>query len=328
MAPRAWVRGLVWGLALALSGPGVVPAACTAPSGSPDPAVALVFSGGGAKGAWEAGVAAALLGAGVPIRVAAGSSAGALNAAMLADGRIDRLEALWRGVTRDQVYALRPGAFFAGLLPGWLTLLTLNQAGSLLDPEPLRQLIADSLDLGRVRASPVRLVVVTSDVVRYRTRIFDNATVTLDALMAASAVPGAFPAVDVEGELLVDGGLAGRAPILEALAAGVPVGRAVVAMSYAPDDRASPPTTIRRALEGAFEMAMIHQILRDAELARLKHPHVDVQVLEPSAALAIRPLDFDPVRLAQALALGKRDGLACLESWKGAGGRDVSVPRR
>lgn len=317
---RRVLRGFVLALGVALAAPGVGWASsCTTAPAAPDAAVALVFSGGGAKGAWEAGVAVTLLGAGVPIRVAAGSSAGALNAAMIADGRIDRLEALWRSVTREQVYALRPSVFFAGLLPGWLTLLTLNQAGSLLDPEPLRQLIADSLDLGRVRASPVRLVVVTSDVVRYRTRIFDNATVTLDALMAATAVPGAFPAVEVEGEILVDGGLAGRAPILEALAAGVPVGRAVVAMSYAPDDRATPPTTIRRALEGAFEMAMIHQIRQEAELARMKHPGVDVQVLTPSAALALRPLDFDPIRLAQALDLGKRDGLACLDAWKGAG---------
>lgn len=320
MARRSILRGLVLALGVALAAPGVGWASsCTAAPAAPDTAVALVFSGGGAKGAWEAGAAAALLGAGLPVRVVAGSSAGALNAAMVADGRLDRLEALWRTVTREQVYALRPSVFFAGLLPGWLTLLTLNHAGSLLDPEPLRRLIADSLDFERVRASPVRLVVVTSDVARYRTRIFDNDSVTLDALMAATAVPGAFPAVEVEGDLLVDGGLAGRAPVLEALARGVPVGRAVVVMSYASDERAAPPTTLRRALEGAFEMAMVHQIRRDTELARLRYPAVDVQVLTPSAPLALRPLDFDPARLVRAVELGKRDGLECLDAWKAAG---------
>lgn len=328
MAPRAWVRGLVWALTVALASPGLGSATCTGAPGLADSAVALVLSGGGAKGAWEAGVAAALLGRGLPVRVVAGSSAGALNAAMIADGRIDRLEALWRALTPEQVYALRPSVFFAGLLPGWLTLLTLNQAGSLLDPEPLRRLIADSLDLERVRTSPVRLVVVTSDVARYRTRIFDNATVTLDALMAAAAVPGAFPAVDVDGDLLVDGGLAGRAPILEALEAGVPVGRAVIVMSYAHEESAARPTTLRRALEGAFEMAMIHQIRRDTELARLKYPTVDIQVLMPSAPLALRPLDFNPTRLARALELGKRDGIECLEAWEASDPRGVSVPER
>src|SRR5262249_62264165 len=75
---------------------------------------ALILSGGGAKGAWEAGVAAALIERGLPVRLVAGSSAGALNAAMVADGRLDRLQALWRSVTREQVYMLRPSVIFAG----------------------------------------------------------------------------------------------------------------------------------------------------------------------------------------------------------------------
>jgi len=192
-----------------------------------------VLTGGGAKGAWEAGAAAALVERGAPVRLVAGSSAGALTAAMLADGRLDRLEALWKTVTREQVYALRPGVLFAGLLPGWLTLVALNGAGSLLDPAPLRELITGSVDLDRVRASPTRLLIVTADLARRTARLFDNSTVTVDALMATSAVPGAFPPVPLDGGVLVDGGLIARAPVLEALAAGVPVGRALVLLSYA-----------------------------------------------------------------------------------------------
>jgi NTE family protein len=286
-----------------------------APAG--DAPVALVLSGGGAKGAWEAGVAAALVERGIPLSLVAGSSAGALNAAMLADGRIDRLLGLWRGVTRDQVYALRPAVLFAGLLPGWLTLAALDAAGSLFDAEPLRALIAASIDLERVRASSVRLLVVTSDLARRAPRTFDNATVTVDALMAASAVPGAFRPVEVDGTLLVDGGLTGRAPVLEALAAGVPVKRVLVAMSYAADERGAPPTTIRRALEEAFEMAMIHQIRRDTELARFRHPDVDVQLLTPSAPLDLRPLDFEAAPIARARERGRADGAACVERWRG-----------
>jgi NTE family protein len=247
----------------------------------------------------------------------AGSSAGALNAAMIADGRVDRLEALWRGLTRDRVYSLRPRVFFAGLLPGWLTLLTLDRAGSLFDPAPLRDLIDSSIDLDRVRASPVQLLVVTTDLARREQRIFDNRTVSREALMAAAAVPGAFPAVNVGGALLVDGGLTGRAPVLEALAAGEGVERAVVVMSYAPDERGRPPSTMRRAVEEAFEMGMIHQIRRDVELARLKFPVVDLQLLTPSAPLLLRPLDFDPDAIARALERGRSDARACLKDWAG-----------
>src|SRR5439155_421997 len=140
--------------------------ACERARGAADAPVALILSGGGAKGAWEAGVAAALVERGLPVRLAGGSSAGALNAAMVADGR-----------------------------------------------------------------------------------------------------------------------LTGRPPVLEALALGRPIGRAVVVMSYAPDERASAPTTLRRTLEEAMELVMIHAIRRDVELARLRHPDVDVQLLTPSAPL-------------------------------------------
>jgi len=297
-------------------GAGSAAASPCGPSAHPlDTPTTLVLSGGGAKGAYEAGAAALFVERGLPIRLVAGSSAGALNAAMIADGRMDRLEALWRGLTRDRVYSLRARVLFGGLLPGWLTLLILDRAGSLFDPAPLRALITESLDVERIRASPVRLLVVTTDLAHREQRLFDNATVTLESLMAAAAVPGAFPAVDVEGTLLVDGGLTGRAPVLEALRAAPEVERAVVMMSYAPDERGVPPTTMRRALEEAFEMGMIHQIRRDVELARLKFPAAEVHLLTPSAPLSLRPLDFDPAGIARALERGREDARACLSGW-------------
>ena len=274
---------------------------------------ALILTGGGAKGAYEAGAVAALAEGGLSIRLVAGTSAGALSAAMIAAGRADQLEATWRSLTRDHVYSLRAPTFFAGLLPGWLTLRALGNASSLLDSRPLRELIASSVELDRIRSSPIGLLVTATDLVRRQSRVFDNQTVTVDALVAAAAVPGLFPAVRVDDALLVDGGLTGRAPVLEALEAAA-VGRALVVLSYAPDDHAAPPTTIRRSMEEAFETAMLHQILRDVELARLKHPGTDVQLLTPSAALKLRPLEFDRDGISRALALGRADGEACLSA--------------
>jgi NTE family protein len=274
---------------------------------------ALILTGGGAKGAYEAGAVAALAEAGLPIRLVAGSSAGALSAAMIVAGRADRLEATWRSLTRERIYSVRAPTFFAGLLPGWLTLRALSNARSLLDPGPLRELIATSVELERIRSSPIQLVVTTTDLVRREPRVFDNQTVTVDALVAAAAVPGLFPAVEIDGTLLVDGGLTGRAPVLEALEAA-PVGRALVLLSYAPEEHEAPPTTIRRAMEEAFETAMLHQIRRDVELARLRHPATEFQILTPSAPLRLRPLEFDSDGIARALALGRADALTCLRA--------------
>src|SRR5215472_1941713 len=150
-------------LLLCLISPELAVAACSSSDLSLDTPMALVLSGGGAKGAYEAGVAAAFVERGLPIRLVAGSSAGALNAAMIAAGQADRLEAMWRTVERERVYSLRASVLFAGLLPGWLTLFVLNEASSLFDPSPLRELIAGSLDFDRIRASSVRLLVTATD---------------------------------------------------------------------------------------------------------------------------------------------------------------------
>ena len=292
--------------------PPVAVATCVpAPIGRDVP-TALILTGGGAKGAYEAGALAAFSERGLPIRLVAGSSAGALTAAMVAAGRADRLEATWRTMTREQIYSLRTSVFFAGLLPGWLTLRALGRASSLLDPRPLRETIAASVELDRIRSSPIGLLVTATDMARRQTRAFDNRTVTVEALVASAAVPGLFPAVEVDGALLVDGGLTGRAPVLEALDAA-PVGRALVVLSYAPEQGAS-AMTIRRSLEEAFETAMLHQINRDIELARLKHPAIDIQLLTPSAPLKLRPLEFDRDGITRALALGRADAQACFDT--------------
>ena len=93
MAMRAPARGLALALLIVALGAGSAAAASscgpsTRPLATP---TTLVLSGGGAKGAYEAGVAALFVERGVPIRLAAGSSAGALNAAMIADGRLEKV---------------------------------------------------------------------------------------------------------------------------------------------------------------------------------------------------------------------------------------------
>ena len=296
-------------------GPGGTEAGCDAVASGLDIPTALIFSGGGAKGAWEAGVATALVRAGLPIRVAAGSSAGALNAAMLADGRLEKLEETWRTISRDRVYRLRSRVVLTGLLPGWLTVFGLGSASSLMDSRPLRELIVTSLDFERVRASELRAIVVATDLVRRETQVFDNAVLTPDVLLAAAALPGVFPPVEVDGRLLVDGGLTGRAPVLDALGSDRTLRRAIVLVSYATGEHGRAPTSVRRALEEAFETAMVHQIRRDTELARLKHPDVDVVSITPARAIDLRPLDFDPARTSDAFERGRADGAACVDRW-------------
>ena len=90
----------------------------------------------------------------------------------------------------------------------------------------------------------------------------------------------------------------------------------MVVISYSSTEREAAHKTVRRAMKESFELSMIQQIRRDTELAQLRHPRVNVQLLTPSAPLLLRPLDFDADAMARLLALGRSDASACIEEWK------------
>lgn len=310
-------RAAALSLLLALT-VGLAPAAAQpAPSGCeagpaplpPGHRLGVVFAGGGSKAAYEAGIALALHELAVVPAAVAGTSSGALNATMVAAGEPERLAALWRTLRREDVFAYPLGTVLGGLLPGWLAIPVFRHASALLDPSPLRRLIERQLDLERVRASPVRVLVLTADLLSGQPRRFENATLTVDALMASLTVPGLFPVVTVDGGWLVDGAIVQRAPTLELLATH-PLDRLLVILGYESVPPAEP--TLQPVLERALEIALGREILRDAELARLRYPGVDVRVLRPSEPLRLRPLEFDGAELGRLVDLGRRDGLQCL----------------
>jgi NTE family protein len=271
----------------------------------------VVFAGGGAKAAYEAGLGLALRERGIVPVAIAGTSAGAINAALLATGEAEALAELWRTIRREDVFAYRAPTVFAGLVPGWFSFQLLAGARGLLDPAPLRATLARHVDLARVRSAGVAVLVVTTDIVSGTAQRFDNRTLTLDALVASATVPGLFPPVAAGDRLLVDGGVVQRAPVLELVAAH-PLDRVLVVAAYASE----PPreATVQPVVERAVELALTREIERDVELARLRQPGVDVQVLAPSAPLRIRPLDFDGARLGPIVDLGRADGRRCLEA--------------
>jgi NTE family protein len=287
--------------------------ACEA-RGDRDPAsqrLGVVFAGGGAKAAYEAGLGLELQERGIVPVAIAGSSAGAINAALLAAGEARRLVELWRTIRREDVYAYRAPAVLGGVLPGFLGVQVLAGSRGLLDPGPLRATLSRHVDLGRIRSAPVAVLVLATDLVSGTVQRFDNATLTLDALVASATVPGLFPPVAMGDQLLVDGGVVQRAPVLELLAAH-PVDRLLVVAAYRSD--APRAATLQPVLERAVELMLTREIERDVELARRRHPRVDVQVLTPSMPLRVRPLDFDGARLGPLVELGRADGRRCLEA--------------
>jgi NTE family protein len=90
------------------------------------------------------------------------------------------------------------------------------------DDHPLRPALASVLDLERVREAPddPRLFVAMTRVLDGRVRIVPRAELSLDAVLASSAIPHVFPAVEVDGEPCWDGALAANPPIYPLIYAG------------------------------------------------------------------------------------------------------------
>ena len=221
--------------------------------------VALVLQGGGALGAYQAGVYEALEQAGRRPNWVAGISIGALNAAIIAgnapERRVERLREFWQTICQPPLLpplpllpALTGMAWPAAALTGMSSLaawraMTEGQAGfflprlppaglqlepgpgnaSFYDTAPLRATLERLVDFDRV--NDARAMRVSVGAVNVRTgnfAYFDNTQGRLRAehFMASGALPPGFPAVEIDGEFYWDGGMVSNTPLYKVLAEG------------------------------------------------------------------------------------------------------------
>ena len=195
----------------------------------------LALQGGGSHGAFTWGVLDRLLEE-PHLRIAAisGTSAGAMNAAVLADGWTQggpegaraALDSYWRRVARTGAFSLlqrspldramgrwaldtSPAYILMDLLSRMLSPYDLNPLGF----NPLRDILAASVDFDRLSRSPIKLYVTATNVRTGRGRIFRNPEITADVLLASACLPTMFRAIEIQGEPYWDGGYAGNPTI-------------------------------------------------------------------------------------------------------------------
>jgi NTE family protein len=217
------------------------------PCATPFESIALLLQGGGALGAYQAGVYARLHESGIEPTWVAGISIGAINCAIIAGNRIeDRVDALrsfWEQVSatndlgigalwdavplpdaaRAWVNALHAGAVMANGAPGFFTprVAPLWWPGvpggppSYYDTAPLRATLLRLVDFDRINSGPMRFSVGAMNVRTGNFAYFDNATDTIrpEHIMASGALPPAFNAVEIDGEHYWDGGLVSNTPL-------------------------------------------------------------------------------------------------------------------
>ena len=211
--------------------------------------VALVLQGGGALGAYQAGVYQALSEAGIHPNWISGVSIGAINAAIIAgnppDTRIDRLRDFWtqvtadgpwpgagdacfsfaKGVTMRQLinqmsanFATVGGArgfFSARPIPPWFQPPGTIQATSFYDTNDLKHTLERLVDFDRINSGETRFSVGAVNVVTGNFVYFDTTTHTIqpDHIMASGALPPGFPAIEIDGEQYWDGALVSNTPL-------------------------------------------------------------------------------------------------------------------
>src|SRR6478752_4976816 len=201
--------------------------------------VVLVLQGGGALGAYQGGVYQALHDAGIEPDWLIGTSIGAINASIIAGNKVEdrlaRLQEFWRRVERSSLWGAFPA--FTGVadaLSSWTTLATgipgffetnlraflgahvplgADHAGYY-STEPLRQTLEELVDFSLINSGHPRLTVGAAHVRTSMMHYFDSQEmeITPAHIMASGALPPAFPAVRIDGELYWDGGILSNTP--------------------------------------------------------------------------------------------------------------------
>lgn len=251
------------------------------PASDPIP-VTLALQGGGSLGAFTWGVLDRLLDRPeLRIEAISGASAGAMNAAMLAQGLATGgsseakrlLETFWCRV------AITPGcpdtAAAQLLVPLGIIMAPVVEAmrhsarglsQDQLNPlglNPLREVLDDLLDPSAFGKEGAPLLVIATTRVRTgEARLFRGAEVTAGVLLASACLPQLFPAVEIDGEPYWDGGYASNPPLRALIEAGAPADLLVVRTM--PVERLDLPTSaaglLERTNELAFGAALRHEL--------------------------------------------------------------------
>ncbi len=256
----------------------------------------LVLEGGGAKGAYQMGAWEAFRELGLEFQAVTGTSVGALNGALFAQGDYEQAYDLWYNLKPEQVIQGDPKAIekLATLEVGVGDLEPLARyvasvfTGGGLDITPLRQLISRLLDEGRLRASAVSFGMVTVSVTDFKPMELFLEEIPAgqlgDYLLASANLP-VFKLSRLNGKLYVDGGFYDNLPVNLMARRGV-----------------------RRMVAVELQSVGIRQPVRE--------DGIDITWITPSEDIG-RLLEFNPEKIRRNMRLGYYDTLRVFRGLSG-----------
>jgi NTE family protein len=258
--------------------------------------VDLALQGGGAHGAFTWGVLDRLLEEPwLRIDGISGTSAGAMNAAVLTDGHVaggaegarDALERFWRSVSRAALLSPLQRTPLDVLFGRWTldyspAFVAMDIASRLFSPydlnpggsNPLREILAEIVDFERLAQSSIKLFVTATNVRTGRGRVFRNAEISPDVLLASACLPTLFQAIEIDGEAYWDGGYSGNPTMTPLVRECTSSDTIMVAIN--PVERPGTPRTAREILnrlnEISFNAVTLKELRMIALLRRVADP--------------------------------------------------------
>jgi NTE family protein len=267
--------------------------------------VVLVLQGGGALGAYQAGVYQALMEGGIEPDWVIGTSIGAINGALIAgnapENRIARLQEFWDGVGKksalDQLWPESwqtavfgnmlanfstvlsgiPGFFAPNPQAAWGPTFPLGiERASYYSTDPLKATLGRLVDFGWLNRRQVRLSVGAVNVRTSEMRYFDSQQMALAPahIMASGALPPAFPAVTIDGESYWDGGIYSNTPI-EVVLEDVPRRNSLIFSVNMWQSAGAYPTTLQQVMARQKDIQFASRgkshVARQAQIHRLRH---------------------------------------------------------
>ncbi len=245
---------------------------------------AFVFAGGSSLGALQVGMLKALLRRGFEADLVVGSSVGAINAAYFAGNPtcegLARLEAIWRGLRRSEVFPVPTLRGLMGLF---------SQRGYLVEPMGLAQLLERHFPYDRLDDARLPCHIIATDLLAgIELRISTGPLIR--ALLASAAIPGVFPAVRLDGRYVVDGGVANHTPISAAIELGA--NRLIVLPTGYSCTLETPPTTAIGAALHSLNILIARQLSNDVRRFRTM---AEILVVPPLCPLSVSPYDFNAI---------------------------------
>jgi NTE family protein len=248
------------------------------------PRTAFVFAGGSSLGAIQVGMLKVLVAHGMTADMVVGSSVGAINAAYFAGdptpAGVARLEQIWRGMRRVDVFPTRAIGSLIALF---------SQRGYMVDSAGLGRLLERHLPYRRLEEARLPCHIIATDMLEgIEIRLSSGPAV--QALLASAAIPGVFPAVQMLGRHVVDGGVANHTPISAAVELGAT--RLVVLPTGYSCALEAPP---RRAIAAALHALNILIARQLTDAIRRFRSTVEIVVVPPLCPLGVSPYDFNAV---------------------------------